>query len=364
MKIWLTLFLASFFALSSYANMANPMRFGDRMGEPSGELRKLHIKKELLTLDLRPAATSEPASIEAKYFIVNDSSERTVELVFVGVNIERGNYDVRFDGTPVQTFVVSDSSLPEEWRVPDSLLAFSQSDRKIAKEANQALNVLRFSITISQGEHTISVRYRAALRYHVARLPVKTWYADYILAPAKQWASFGSLETNVYLPEGWEAESTPGMIRNGDTLTGVWDIIPNNVMTVTLHAPITFALGFADTGIPILVLLLCAVFLVRTGIKLGKKYTAGTMTILGALFRACAVTVLIPIVLFIVMGFIRSWLLSSFAGGQAASGYDYGILFGLAVMMPLIILASLILIAFSGTATHVMLRRKILKAGE
>jgi hypothetical protein len=278
------------------------------------------------------------------------------------VNIERSNYDVLFDGVRVMTSVVSDSTLPKEWLLPDSVTGNVLDNGSIRREGISAPgNSLRFTLTIPSGEHTIAVRYNASLRHNVARLPVITWYADYILAPAKQWASFGSLHTTVLLPEGWEAESTPGMIRKGDTLSGEWDIIPNNLLSITFHAPVSSVLGFADTGIPIITLLLCAVLLVRAGMKMGRKFAAGKITILSALFRACAVTVMVPVILLIVIGFIRSMLLSSLAGAQASSGYDYGVLFGLAMMMPLIILVSLILIAFAGTAAHVFERKKALK---
>lgn len=354
MKIWLTLLFISFLACSAHANMANPMRYGDRLMEPSGELRKLYIEHEYLTIDLRPVVRKGPAKIEAHYLIYNDSLERTVDLVFIGVNIEEGSYEVTCNGVPVRTNVVADSTLPKEWIVPDSVMNGVKADRR-------SNNSLRFTLRLSKGNHTIAVRYKAGLRHNVANMPVITWYADYILTPAKQWASFGSLHTTVLLPEGWEAESTPGMIRKGDTLSGEWDIIPNNLLSITFHAPVSFVLGFADTGIPIITLLLCAVLLVRAGMKMGRKFAAGKITILSALFRACAVTVMVPVILLIVIGFIRSMLLSSLAGAQASSGYDYGVLFGLAMMMPLIILVSLILIAFAGTAAHVFERKKALK---
>jgi hypothetical protein len=73
MKIRLA-FLALLILCSSVirANMADPKRSGDRTSEPSGELRKLHIERENLTLDLRPAAEKNPAKIEASILYLSE----------------------------------------------------------------------------------------------------------------------------------------------------------------------------------------------------------------------------------------------------------------------------------------------------
>lgn len=354
------LLLSLLFGTSSYANMANPIRSGDRAGEPSGELRKLHIERENLTLDLRPTAEKNPAKIEAQYFIRNDSSERSVDLVFVGVNIEDGNYEVLFDGVPVRTFVVADSTLPNEWMLPDSVLNLFEEDSKY-KRSKTRNNSLRFTLLVSSGKHTITVRYKANLRHNVSRLPVITWYCDYILSPAKQWASFGSLHTTVLLPEEWEAESEPGMIRRGDSLIGEWDIIPKDILTITLHTPITFMLAVADDGIPILTLLLCVLIIVRFGLKIGKRYSAGEATLSRSIFTAAAVSISIPIIVLIMSGFIRSWLLDVAAGIQKAASYDYGVIIGAFLFAPYLVILSFILIAVLAVSKYVFFRKKVLK---
>lgn len=360
MNIRLFIILSFLVAPPSFANMANPMRLGDRAGEPSGELRKLHIERENLTLDLRPTAEKNPAKIEAHYFIRNDSSERSVDLVFVGVNIEDGNYEVLFDGVPVRTFVVADSILPKEWMLPDFVLNSFEKNSKYKSSKTQN-NSLRFTLLVSSGKHTITVRYKAALRHNVSRLPVITWYCDYILSPAKQWASFGSLHTTVLLPEEWEAESTPGIIRKGDSLVGNWDIIPNNVLTVTLHVPISFFLAFADDGIPIMTLLICVILIVRTGLKVGKRYSTGEVTLWRSVFSAAAVSIAIPIIVLIMSGLIRSWVLDMAAGIQKASGYDYGTIIGAVLFAPYMTILSFILISVLAVAKYVFWRRKVLK---
>ncbi len=341
--------------------MANPMRIGDRTGEPSGELRKLHIERENLTLDLRPTVAKNPAKIEAHYFIRNDSSERSVDIVFVGVNIEDGNYEVLFDGVPVRTFVVADSTLPKEWQLPDSIENVTEVHKNNRHGIRLQNNSLRFTLVISHGNHTITVRYKGLLRHDVSRLPVITWYCDYILSPAKQWASFGSLHTTVLLPEGWEAESEPGMIRKGDSLVGEWDIIPRDVMTITLHTPISVFLAFADDGIPILTLLLCVMIIIRFGLKIGKRYSAGEATLFRSVFSASAVSISIPIIVLIMSGFIRSWLLDAAAGVQKAGSYDYGTIISAVLFAPYMVILSFILISVLAVAKYVFFRKKVLK---
>jgi hypothetical protein len=362
MKIRLTfLALLIVYSNSTFANMANPMRTGDKTSEPSGELRKLHIEREDLTLDLRPVVEKNPAKIEAHYLIRNDSSERSVDLVFVGVNIEDGNYEVLFDGESVRTFVVADSTLPKEWLLPDSIENVTEVHKNNRHGIRLQNNSLRFTLVISHGNHTITVRYKGLLRHDVSRLPVITWYCDYILSPAKQWASFGSLHTTVLLPEGWEAESEPGMIRRGDSLVGEWDIIPKDILTVTVHTPITFMLALADDGIPILTLLLCVILIVRFGLKIGKRYSAGEATLSRSIFTASAVSISIPIIVLIMIGPIRSWLLLATAGVHKASSYDYGTIIGAILFAPYMVVLSFILISVLAVAKYVFFRRKVLK---
>jgi hypothetical protein len=68
--------------------------------------------------------------------------------------------------------------------------------------------------------------------------PTVTWKFPYILAPAKEWRSFGRLEAQVLLPEGWEAASEPSMGRKGDALLGSFEGVPADVLRLATRAPV------------------------------------------------------------------------------------------------------------------------------
>jgi hypothetical protein len=151
------------------------------------------------------------------------------------------------------------------------------------------------------------------------------------------------------------------MKRSGDSLIGEWDIIPRDILTVTLHAPISVFLAFADDSIPILTLLLCVIIITRFGLKIGKRYSAGEVTLSRSAFNASAVSISIPIIVLILSGFIRSWLLDAAAGVQKAGSYDYGTIIGTVLFAPYIVILSFILISVLAVAKYVFFRKKVLK---
>jgi hypothetical protein len=65
-----------------------------------------------------------------------------------------------------------------------------------------------------------------------------TWQLPYILAPAREWASFGGLDVTVYLPETWQAASKPSLEREDNVLRGSFAHVPADCLALAVRAPV------------------------------------------------------------------------------------------------------------------------------
>ena len=71
--------------------------------------------------------------------------------------------------------------------------------------------------------------------------PVRYWQLGYVLSPARQWASFGTLDVSVQLPSGWSFASSPGLARSGDEARGSFQGVPADSLGMTAQFPYTVA---------------------------------------------------------------------------------------------------------------------------
>jgi hypothetical protein len=98
--------------------------------------------------------------------------------------------------------------------------------------------LISFQVQVPAGASSIQSRYCARAIGIDEGYPTTTWQALYILAPARQWQSFGRLEVSVQLPENWEHGSTPQLERDGDELRGSFDGLPGDALIVSTRAPV------------------------------------------------------------------------------------------------------------------------------
>lgn len=245
------------------ANMAARQpeaRPGDRLGEPSGALKSIHIEREKLLIDARPLADGRPAIVEATYRVRNDGGAQTVELIFVAAALAsekdggwvwRGSKWVNdakapqlsesgvwLDGNQVEAVSVEADAkgLPENWQPPTATPPVEMSrDKTLPYEVTNSGTMI-FRVTIDSGPHLFRVRYAARPSgFCTPGSSAINWQLGYVLAPAREWASFGELEAEVLLPRGWRAASAPEMKRNGDTLAAVWREIPADALALTVQ---------------------------------------------------------------------------------------------------------------------------------
>lgn len=320
------------------ANMANPVQAGDVIGEPSGMLDSIAVRQEHLAIDLTPIGTGERYGwVTAEYTIVNNGAERTLPLVFLPGAIEvrystngNGTHDTTFtieitiDGRPVQVagaFAEADS-LPPQWRVPASTPGLNNGDSVTYETRNEG--VIRFTLPIPSGQHLVHVRYRATPTANSWNRATKLWQFAYILAPARQWDQFGTLQATVTLPAGWESAITPAMTLSGNQWSGSWQGIPSDAIAISFAMPTPSWLAYVEHGLPIAAVLLgitlCWMVGKRTGRWLARTNRTPGWSIPFALLAGGTWALLVLGAELLSGSIVRDAL-----GNQIARGYGYGL---------------------------------------
>jgi hypothetical protein len=257
--------------LAATANMANPVAPGDAVGEPSGELAGLHIERESLELDLRPLAEGSAARIDATYHVRNDGEARSVDLVFVAAGLSDEAHGVWLDGTAVdfRSELVNSFDPPADvpWRPPQTTPGLSGGTNAYSARYE---GVLRFTLLLTPGTHQIRVSYPATATAVSGAGPVRLWQLGYVLSPARQWASFGTLDVLVRVPAGWSFASDPQLQRSGDEARGTFQGVPADAIGITAQYPYSPvpAISFPLIGAVIVVGMLLAALL---GVVVGRR---------------------------------------------------------------------------------------------
>ena len=156
------------------------------------------VDKEVLTVDL----TQNPISVNAKYTLTNPLAEiATVQVLFpIGKNEEA---KVVFDGSAIRTELTDDWSvmafqdltLADYWIDPYTNERYTPT----SSSAHRDFDFDRFTITLNPSESKVlSVSYKQSRSYDATRFFREPVYRfDYLLLPAKHWASYKNLEVNL-----------------------------------------------------------------------------------------------------------------------------------------------------------------------
>lgn len=243
------------------ANAAPPWRPGDLVGEPTGAVAQVAIVRETLAIDLRPLAERRAAIVEAAYALRNDGPATRAELVFVAAALA-GHWSVccseddpggsgappdpprvTLDASEVPSATRPLGARPAAWEEPKTTPGLAGDPADLFYQAGTVpgaagpTQTLAFAVDLGPGPHTLRVRYAARPSYQAGLAPARTWQLGYVLAPARQWATFGGLDVTVALPAGWDAASRPALGRDGDTLRGAFAGLPADALAVTTRAP-------------------------------------------------------------------------------------------------------------------------------
>ena len=222
---------------NAFANMASPARPGALHGEPSG-LEKIKISREELMVDLRPLLNGEKTSVEATYFLENIGAEKEVNLVFAFATLGVESFQVWLDEKEIAINKINVEQLPPNWKAPATTPELnSKSPLEYAYFRPQENVMSGFTIKIGTGKHVLKARYKSEAASNRSGAPIKYWQFAYVLAPAREWASFGGLNVTVHLPKDWNYGANIELTRNGDSLLGSFANVPVDALAMTLQMP-------------------------------------------------------------------------------------------------------------------------------
>ena len=311
----LLLLVASPFILQG--NMADPARPGDPVGEPSPRLDSIHVLHEDLLIDMRSLAVVEharTARVTATYKLRNDGSTKRLELVFIagGLHDSANAFTVSLNGASVEGQFSDSLPFPVSWNPPRMTPGLGLKDsieyQVYARSSESEYNwrvidqltersqefivstpSILFWIDLPEGEHTITVAYDAEVTGYGNGDLVYTWQLGYVLAPARRWASFGTLDAMLLVPEDWQAATWPEMQRHGDTLAASWNGIPADAIAISTKMDVSRTeYQIAETLPVILGLILGLALSLRLGWKRGVALKKAGRTLTNAMPLAIA----------------------------------------------------------------------------
>jgi hypothetical protein len=213
---------------------------GDAIGEPTGAVAKVAITHEDLDFDLLPLASGGSIRVAATYQLRNDAAATSASLVFLADHAltSRTSFAVRFDGTAVSATPMTLTILPSAWKPPTSTPSLIEGQPGMIPYDTTPGTAFQFTVLIPPGQHQLSVDYAVLPgRFSVPNYTT-IWQVAYVLAPARQWESFGDLSVSVAVPAGWRARSIPDLTRKGDSLRAHFVGLPANAMTISASYPV------------------------------------------------------------------------------------------------------------------------------
>jgi hypothetical protein len=306
-----------------------PRWWGDLAAEPRG-LKQVAISREELTIDLRPLAAVDPARVKVVYHLHNPGERKKLNLLFVSGAPDVQDFEVRLDDRPVPSKPLPGKDwddLPAEWKPPRYLPGIHGRELFATMHGmwDHHIGAITFSVEIPPGASTLRVRYRARAAGATEGHTTATWLFPYVLAPAKAWAGFGTLEVTVYLPEGWEHHSEPPLEREGDVLRGHFTGLPADTLALAVRAPVGPAFYGMLAGSVVLFALaavggwfLCGLAGRLHGGFLARKVRPGPRRILWLVAGTLPVAVLLPV----------GWALLIFGAGYVSARGLYAALAG------------------------------------
>lgn len=279
------------FAGTAHANAAQSHFEGDTAAEPNG-LRDVAIEHEDLAFDMRGLAEGgwgpHAIPVSAKYRIVNHGAEVTVPLVFASGSMVAAAFHVELDHQVVPTTTASPEqagAMPATWNAPLTTPSLDggapleyYGGGNYRNRYQREEGAAAFTLTISPGPHELSVVYGADVDWGYGNSGTVVYKAGYVLSPAREWASFGTLDLTVEVPAGWHAATSIPTVRTGDTLRGHFDKVPADTLGITTQAPVSVMHRIVLVALPILFVLVLfggGFGLYRLGVWRAKKQSLG-----------------------------------------------------------------------------------------
>ncbi len=234
---FLTLILLLILSLPALANMASPARPGALHGEPTG-LEKIKISREELMIDLRPLLNAEKTFVEATYFLENIGVEKELKLVFAFGTLGVESFQVWLDEKEITIQQVNVEQLPPSWKAPRTTPELKPQQELEYQHFHLEEKIMSgFAVKIGAGKHVLKARYKSEAASNRRGSPTRYWQFAYVLAPAREWASFGGLNVTVHIPKDWKYAANVELTRSDDSLLGSFANVPADALAMTLQMP-------------------------------------------------------------------------------------------------------------------------------
>jgi hypothetical protein len=219
--------------------------WGDPAAEPRG-LKEVAITHEKLTIDMRPLAALQPVQLEAIYSLHNPGTAKEFDLVFVSGAALTNDFEIRLDGRLLESRTAlwrelagPYGDLPAPWKPPTSMRGIGGETAHFRPAYfTEEATLLVFSVVLPPGPSTLTARGRAKACGADEQYPTATWVVPYLLAPAREWGSFGGLEVTAFVPEGWPSTCTLPLEREGSVLHGTFTALPADNLLLAARSPV------------------------------------------------------------------------------------------------------------------------------
>jgi hypothetical protein len=231
---FLIVILTSLIPVSAFANMAKPWHEGAVGAEGVG-VEGIHVVHEALSFKLErsPEHPRPIDQVRAVYELRNEGPAQDVELQFVAAGMtEETPFEVHANGTTVPARFAAKHPVPPTWSVPESTpTPDGETSSLTARTEANAVPSLLFTVPMREGPNEVEVKYRAepSMNSHGRYWLYQT---AYVLAPARGWESFGTLDVEVRVPEGHDVASSLELRPEGDYLRGSFEGIPADSFTI------------------------------------------------------------------------------------------------------------------------------------
>jgi hypothetical protein len=242
---WSAAVAALVWATAAHANIG-PRWWGDVTTEPWG-LKDVAITSEKLTIDLRPLAAGQLVRVDVIYHLNNAGGSKTLDLLFVSGEEGVSEFEASLGDRRLECRPLSRDELrrhwdrfPKSWEPPTKLpgIEWPETYSRVKVDWRTHAVPMAFSLELPPGPSTLHVRYGARASGTDESHPTVTWQFPYVLAPAREWGSFGELDVTALVPENWESRSTPDLKRDGETLTGHFTGLPADALVLSARAPV------------------------------------------------------------------------------------------------------------------------------
>jgi hypothetical protein len=315
-----------------YANMASPVREGT-LGTRPFISQYVHILHENLRITIDEDFNY--ANFDIEYIINAEKSGVQIPLLFYASEYYE-DFEVTIDGKKITLQKQEDfwDLYGEDKEKLTNFHYLYTKDRKAVRELEQqfkhgrsdriSLNdFLYFQTDISEGKHSIKVRYKAThWRYQHNRLNEDSF--RYALAPANYWKSFGTLNITIDTSNVKDKIAINLGTPENDNTNGVakyrFDKLPVDIIRITriptLTSFATLLLQIETFWLAIILISFIVVFHVWKMYRFRQKHPKKKISA-PAIFG----TLIIP-VLFVFMGLIATFWIDAAVGKPYASGRE------------------------------------------